>query len=91
MILPIWMLIGIIQANEDDSTLPDKFAPIKAYVLGLEDKRKSQLDFVLKMAKGSNSGRMAKMTFTQVMATLTSAKMTLAQVDIAPDILGFVF
>ena len=90
MILPIWMLIGIIQANEEDS-LPDKFAPIKAYVLGLEDKRKSQLDFVLKMAKGSNSGRMAKMTFTQVMATLTSAKLTLAQVDIAPDILGFVF
>lgn len=86
MILYIWLLIGAIRG--EDELLPDKFKPIKAYVLGLEEKRKSQLDFVLKMAKGSNSGRMAKMTFTQVMATLANSKVTLAKVDVAPDILA---
>merc|ERR1712106_861371 len=85
MKLQTWLLIAAIRADEE---IPDKFKPIKPYVLGLEEKRKSQLDFVLKMAKGSNSGRMTKMTFTQVMMTLTSAKETLAKVEVTPDMLA---
>ena len=56
--------------SEPENEMPGKFGPLKAYLIGLEEKRKMQLDFVLKMAKNQNSGKMAKMAFATVIETL---------------------
>ena len=64
------IFLFFVAKSEPENELPEKFGPLKAYLIGLEEKRKMQLDFVLKMAKNQNSGKMAKMAFETVVETL---------------------
>ena len=64
------IFLFFVAQTQSENELPEKFAPLKAYLVGLEEKRKMQLDFVLKMAKNQNSGKMAKMAFGTVVETL---------------------
>jgi len=73
--------------SEPENEMPGKFGSLKAYLIGLEEKRKMQLDFVLKMAKNQNSGKMAKMAFATVIETLQTSQKQLEKVDFEPEIL----
>ena len=65
-LLLLQYVIAAETEQNEKSELPEKFRPLKSYLLGLEEKRKAQLDFVLKAAKNVNSGKMATMAFETV-------------------------
>ena len=85
--LLFYFLLFQVKCDDNEIDEPEKFKPLKAYLIGLTEKRKTQLDFVLKMAKNKNHGKMAKMTYETVVETIRKAEKELQKVDFTPDIL----